>query len=232
MGKSGWSCVWCANASKWGLQLENEMLADSPTSSVCVSACILPSRLLNVISNKLLVLRERKFRERCRLFRAQVVRALSPGCLPWMRPNRETFAFSAHVVRNVVRRSSGIVTTNLRYVVGVCVDSTCCWASILKRYCGSLGRDGGWWLFSDSSIATELLAWEGYPLLPAQLIRVFELLESGRLTELVLVFRVYQSDGWIGPAMISSEAFFLPQSLRQCFESWFLTFFWKRLHSC
>ena len=56
-------------------------------------------------------------REGCNDSRAQAVKALSPGCLPFILPSRETSALVAHVDRNDVSSSSGTLTTRLRVSV-------------------------------------------------------------------------------------------------------------------
>ena len=93
-------------------------MAASQVSSVWVSAWILPSGKLNVISNRLLAFKDRNASDGCRVSRAQAVRALSPGCLPCILPNMDTLDFSAHDVLRVLSKSSGTLTTNLRLLVG------------------------------------------------------------------------------------------------------------------
>ena len=84
-------------------------------SFVCVRACILPSGDVNVTPNKLLDFNDKNARDGCRVSLAQVVRALSPRCLPWILPSSATLVFSAQVVCNVNRSSFGTVTTYLRW---------------------------------------------------------------------------------------------------------------------
>ena len=84
IGKSSLSFVWGVLESKWGRQLEKEIVVVSQMRYVCVRAWILPSGLVKVISNRLLVFNESIEREGWRVSRAQAVSALNPGCLPWI----------------------------------------------------------------------------------------------------------------------------------------------------
>ena len=156
MGWSSWSCACCVVALKWGLQLENVIAAASEDSSACVRACILPSTELKVISKRLWVFKVRRTSEGCRVSRAQAVRALSPGCLPWILPNRETTAFSAQVDLREFRSSSGTLIIILRsgswFGLMLISAMLLCWVGVLVW--------GSVWIFCGSSWMIELLAWE------------------------------------------------------------------------
>ena len=111
------------------------MAAFSQTSSVWVRACTLPSGSLKDISKRLLAFNESRVSVGWRVSRAQAVRALSPGCLPWMRPNKETLAFSAQVDRSDERRSSGTVTTTLRSCVSCAGWGVVCCSIVVSEGC-------------------------------------------------------------------------------------------------
>ena len=89
------------------------MAADAHVRSVRFSACILPSGLSNVSSNTLLDFIESSLRG-WRVSRGQAVRALSPGCLPWILPKRETDDFPSQWVRKVASSLSESLATSLR----------------------------------------------------------------------------------------------------------------------
>ena len=93
-------------------------MADSHVSSVWERAWIRPSEDVKVTSNNLLFFNDNKSRDGCSVSRAQAVRALSPGCLPWILPMSVTLAFSAQLDRSVKSRSSGTATTT--FGVGTC----------------------------------------------------------------------------------------------------------------
>lgn len=108
------------------------MRAVSQVRSFCVSACVRPSCAVNVTSNKFLVLSESSAREGCSDSRAQGVKALSPGGLPFILPSRETFALAVHVDRNDVSSSSGKLTTRLRVsVVELGVSCSLLWTTAM-----------------------------------------------------------------------------------------------------
>ena len=120
---------------------------------------------MNVTSNRLLALRDKRARVGCSVSRAHAVKALSPGCLPWILPRRETSALAAHVERNAARSASGMVTTNLRLsscnsaVGGVFVGSDI--AVCVRARSSSI---------PGTSLSIELLVSEERPLLPARMI--------------------------------------------------------------
>lgn len=105
---------------------------------------ILSSRSVKVTSNILLALRERRARDRCRVSRAQVVRALSPGCLPWIFPTRETYVFAAQVECSVARSASSIVTTKLQLSsgFGATIGSELLHGGFSMAVCGDCGEQG------------------------------------------------------------------------------------------
>ena len=113
-GKSSWSATCGDSESRCGLQLEKVIGVVSQTRSVWVRAWILPSGVLNVTSNKLLALSARNIRDGYRFSWAQAMRALSPGCLPCILPNKERLVFAAQVARSVVRTASGIAALSWR----------------------------------------------------------------------------------------------------------------------
>ena len=90
------------------------MLVAPQGRSVCVRACVMPSVELKVTSNMLVFFNDKSSIEGWRVSWAQVVRVLSPGFLPWILPNRETLAFSAHVVRSKASKFLGTLITTLR----------------------------------------------------------------------------------------------------------------------
>lgn len=124
---------------KCGRQLENEIVVVSHMSFVCINAWILPFGRVKVTSNKLLVLRERRERNGCRVFRAQAVRGLSSGCLPCILCRRENYTFAAHVECNTANSSFGMATITLWVSSVVCTAGNGGLFSIAV-FDGALGR--------------------------------------------------------------------------------------------
>lgn len=75
---------------------------------------ILPCGCLKVTLNKLIVFKDNRERDGCRVSRAQAVKVLSPRCLPWILPNNETSALDVQVEQRDSKSASGIIATSLR----------------------------------------------------------------------------------------------------------------------
>ena len=100
--------------SRCGRQLEKRINADAHVRFVWFRAWILPSGVAKVTSNRLLALSDSSSKLECKFSLAHVVRALSPGCLPYIRPNSETDALVLQVAFSDDRSSSRILANNLR----------------------------------------------------------------------------------------------------------------------